>query len=245
MATLVRSEQPSNDIDTLRARVAELEAVLRDREAEAEQVKADLATFKGRYRDKVGHLHEELESLEDAIAEIELGEITRRLDQAGRAAQDDAADADADSAPQYTGDAVRKLFRDVARAIHPDLAEDDLARQRRHALMVEANRAYELGDEERLRLILEAWEKSPEAVQGDDPEATRLRLERRVAQIEAQLDVYAAQLAEMRESAIWKLKAMVDEAAAKGSDLIADTVRRLRRDIMVARNRLEAMQSRP
>jgi hypothetical protein len=241
VATLVRSEQPSNDIDTLRARVAELEAVLRDREAEAEQVKADLATFKARYRDKVGHLHEELESLEDAIAEIELGEITRRLDQAG-GAQDDAADADAESAPQYTSDAVRKLFRDVARAIHPDLAEDDLARQRRHALMVEANRAYELGDEERLRLILEAWEKSPEAVQGDDPEATRLRLERRAAQIEAQLDAYAAQLAEMRASAIWKLKAMVDEAAAKGSDLIADTVRRLRRDIMVARNRLDAMR---
>jgi hypothetical protein len=38
---------------------------------------------------------------------------------------------------------------------------------------------------------------------------------------------------------------MVDEAAAKGKDLVADTVRRLKRDIMVARHRLDAIQSRP
>ena len=58
--------------------------------------------------------------------------------------------------------------------------------------MVEANRAYALGDEEQLRLILQAWERSPEAVQGSDPEAMRLRLVRRIAQIEEQLDMLAA-----------------------------------------------------
>ena len=117
-----------------------------------------------------------------------------------------------------------------------------MARERRHALMVEANRAYALGDEERLRLILEAWERSPEAVQGDDPEAARLRLTRRIAQIEAQLEAYASELAALKDSAVWKLKEMVDEAAAKGADLVADTVRRLRRDLMVARNRLDAIR---
>ena len=107
--------------------------------------------------------------------------------------------------------------------------------------MVEANRAYEMGDEERLRWILEAWEKSPEAVQGSDPEATRLRLVRRIAQIEEQLDVCAGDLAAMQESPLWKLKAMVDAAAARDKDLVADMVRRLKRDIMAARNRLDAM----
>jgi hypothetical protein len=38
---------------------------------------------------------------------------------------------------------------------------------------------------------------------------------------------------------------MVDEAAARGKDLVADTVRRLKRDIMVARNRLHAIQWNP
>ena len=34
---------------------------------------------------------------------------------------------------------------------------------------------------------------------------------------------------------------MVDEAAAGGKDLVEDMVRRLTRDIMAARNRLDAM----
>jgi hypothetical protein len=38
---------------------------------------------------------------------------------------------------------------------------------------------------------------------------------------------------------------MVDEASAKGTDLIGDMVPRLERDIMVARNRLDAIRSQP
>jgi hypothetical protein len=49
----------------------------------------------------------------------------------------------------------------------------------------------------------------------------------------------------MRDTALFKLKAMVDEAAKRGTNLVADTVRRLKRDIMVARNRLDALRPRP
>ena len=38
------------------------------------------------------------------------------------------------------------------------------------------------------------------------------------------------------------LKAMVDESAAKGKDLVRETVRRLKRDIMAATNRLDALR---
>ena len=108
--------------------------------------------------------------------------------------------------------------------------------------MVEANRAYALGDEDQLRFILAAWERSPEAVRGSDPEAMRLRLVRRVAQIEEQLETLALDLAALRESPLGKLKAMVDEAAATGKDLVRDMVGRLKRDILVATNRLDAMR---
>ncbi len=156
-----------------------------------------------------------------------------------------SADSRIEAPPRFTSDAVRKLFRDVAKTIHPDLASDEMTRDRRHALMIEANKAYAIGDEERLRWILQAWEQSPEAVQGGGPEAARLRLVRRVAQLEEQLDECTGELDAMKDTPVWKLKAMVDEAAAKGKDLVADTVRRLKRDIMVARNRLDAIQSRP
>jgi hypothetical protein len=108
--------------------------------------------------------------------------------------------------------------------------------------MVEANRAYALGDEEQLRYILDSWERSPEAVQGSDPEAMRLRLVRRIAQIEEQLEALARDLAALQESPLGKLKAMVDEAAVQGKDLVRDMIGRLKRDILVATNRLDAIR---
>ena len=99
-----------------------------------------------------------------------------------------------------------------------------------------------MGDEERPRWILQSWEKSPEAVQGSDLEATRLRFSRRIAQIEEQLNVYAVELSALKDTPMWKLKAMVDEAAGRGKDLVREMVGRLKRDIMVARNRLDAIR---
>ena len=54
-----------------------------------------------------------------------------------------------------------------------------------------------------------------------------------------------SELAELRESPLGKLKAMVDEASARGKDLVSDMVKRLKRDIMAAQNRLDAMRSHP
>jgi len=144
--------------------------------------------------------------------------------------------------PRYTSDAVRKLFRDVAKAIHPDLADDDDTRRRRHALMIEANRAYALGDEERLRWILESWERRPEAIEGSDPDATRSRLVRRIDQLQEQLALFTRELDALTDSPMWKLKVMVDAAAASGKDLVRDMVARLKADIMIARNRLHAIE---
>src|SRR5581483_7997876 len=130
-----------------------------------------------------------------------------------------------DPQPRFTSDAVRKLFRDVAKTIHPDLAPDEEGRDRRHALMIEANRAYAHG------------------VDGTDPEAVRQRLVRRIAEAEDLLAACARELTALNSSPLGKLKAMVDQASAKGKDLIGEMVERLKRDIMVAQNRLDAIRS--
>jgi hypothetical protein len=84
---------------------------------------------------------------------------------------------------------------------------------------------------------------SPEAVLGSDPEAMRLRLVRRIAQIEDQLGTIAQDLAALNDSPLGKLKTMVDEAAATGKDLVRDMIGRLKRDILVATNRLDALEA--
>jgi hypothetical protein len=243
---LVPSERlPGHDIDSLRSRLTELEDALRARAGEIAQAKSELDTFRIRYRQEVGSLHEELDELQRAITEAEQAERAAHI---GEETGDPATPSDrprAQPLPRFTSDAVRRLFRDVAKTIHPDFARDETARHRRHTLMVEANRAYALGDEERLRWILDAWENSPEAVQGIDPEAIRQRLIRRIAQIDEELNAHAADYAAMQDTPLWNLKAMVDEASARGKDLVGDMVARLKRDILVARNRLDAIQGRP
>jgi hypothetical protein len=232
-------------MEGLRSRVAELQTALGERAAEFAHAQADLAAFRIRYRQDVGLLHEELDELERAIAEAELGELSRRVEDGTGDPTPPPAGPRPEPPSRFTSDAVRRLFRDVAKTIHPDLARDESTRDRRHTLMAEANRAYALGDEDRLRWVLQAWERSPEAVPDGDPDATRLRLARRIEQIEEELKACARDLAALEDSPLWQLKAMVDEAATRGKDLVADTVRRLKRDIMAARNRLDAIRWTP
>ena len=85
----------------------------------------------------------------------------------------------------------------------------------------------------------------PRGGPGQRSAATRLRLERRLAQIEEHLETCARDLSALQASRLYELKTMVDEAAAGGRDLVADMVRRLKRDIMAATNRLDAMRSSP
>jgi len=240
MSHLVLHEHGGDrDLEELRVRILDLEATLERRDLEAARTAADLEAFKAAYRRRVGALYDQLDELEHAIAEAELGELSADL---GEARPSSSPAPARDEAARFTSDAVRKLFRDVAKAIHPDLTRDERARDRRHALMIEANRAYAQGDEAQLRHILQTWERSPEAIAGQDPAAVRLRLLRRLAQVEERLAAHDAALDALVRSPLWELKARVDAASASGRDLVAEMVRRLERDVLVASNRLAAMR---
>lgn len=240
MAGLVPSTSSDRrELEDVHARAAELQAALEARLAEVDTVAEELGTFTAIYRRRVGLLHEQLDELEREIAEAEEG-VREARGNAARAGRPPVAQPE--PLPRFTTDAVRKLFRDVAKAIHPDLAGDELARRRRHALMVEANRAYARGDEERLRAILETWDRRVEPVPGEDSDA-RARVVRRIQQLEEQMTIADAELAVLKDSPMWKLKAIVDEASGRGKDLVHDMVQRLKRDILVAHNRLDAIRS--
>lgn len=242
MSSLVRSETPGySSLAELGSRSAELEARLATRGAEVARLRADLDAFGIGYHERVGLLRERLDELERAIAEAESGELAK-LAKGGSDGPGASDRAGRSGAPRNTSDVVRRLFRDLAKAVHPDLARDTLTRNRRHALMVEANRAYALGDEERLRSILDAWERSPEAVPEGGPEAARLRLVRRIAQVEEELVRLADDLTALKTSPLGKLKALVDGAAARRRDLVGELVIRLNRDIMAAEIRLETIR---
>lgn len=58
-------------------------------------------------------------------------------------------------------DEVRKLYRELARKAHPDLAQAEDERQRREEFITRVNAAYARGDEGLLRELAEEWAAGP------------------------------------------------------------------------------------
>ncbi|MEE1795129.1 hypothetical protein PUR28_30890 [Streptomyces sp. BE308] len=58
---------------------------------------------------------------------------------------------------------ARKLYRELARKAHPDLAQDERERERRDEFITRVNAAYGRGDEALLRELVEEWAAGPVA----------------------------------------------------------------------------------
>jgi hypothetical protein len=234
---------PDADAD----RLAALETQLSVREGELDTLKIELQQLQTRYLSDIGALYAELAMID---AEVEAAEIRAGLrpppeesDTGAAAHVEDVDDDDVSCGGQAApSDMLKRAFRDLARTIHPDLAQDDAARFRRHSLMAEANRAYAERDHDRLLLILRKWELSAEAVTGDDPDSARLRVARKTAQIEERLVAIDGEFIELRNSAIARLKLKIDDTRRQGWDLFAEMVLQARADITRARARLVAAQ---
>ncbi len=59
------------------------------------------------------------------------------------------------------GEEARRIYRELVRKAHPDLARDDAERERRDAFISRVNAAYALGDQEVLSALAAEWESGP------------------------------------------------------------------------------------
>ncbi len=148
-----------------------LEVELAQRELDLATLKAELNAFDNQYLRIVGVRYAELDEIEAQIAEA-LARLNPEDNKTQHRAKE--ARAQAQESAETTGDIqekqdsfkfkpsenLKKLYRQVAKLIHPDLATDDEDRIRRQRLMAEANSAYEDGDEERLQAIRQEWESN-------------------------------------------------------------------------------------
>ncbi|GAA0294766.1 hypothetical protein GCM10010302_36800 [Streptomyces polychromogenes] len=74
---------------------------------------------------------------------------------------------------------VRRLYRELVRRAHPDLAQDEAERERRDAFIARVNAAYGRGEEQLLRELAEEWDAGPvrEAAAPSESEELYARLE--------------------------------------------------------------------
>lgn len=104
--------------------------------------------------------------------------------------------------------------------------------------MAEANRAYEEGDEERLEAILREWESSPESVKGEGVGIDLVRIIRKISQVEERFHTIEIEIAQLKESDLYKLKLKVEEDEKQGRDLLAEMAKQLDKQISDASKRL-------
>ena len=236
--------------DPTREEVASLERRVNERERDLLSIKAQLQQLQARYLSELGSLYAELTALDEELAQAEIKAGLRvpdetQADDADDAGTSESAGCSSTSAPSS---ALKAMFRDIARAVHPDAAPaaqtDERTRYRRHSLMAEANRAYAERYEDWLRLVLRAWKLDEDAAMCADPEAERARLRRRAAALTERLAALDADFDDLRSSAIAKLKGRIDEARAQGWDLFAEMVRQIKREIDAARIKLTRLRRR-
>src|SRR5438045_271825 len=140
------------EIETKRAELARLEAALIRREPELANLQTALRTFESRYLKVIGSCYDELAEIEKQIAELQGLNPDAKGDDATSLADDEVGCGQ----NRLHSGKLKKLYRDVCRKFHHDLSADEQEREHRHQLMIEINRAYETGSEERLRALLEA-----------------------------------------------------------------------------------------
>ena len=137
---------------------------------------------------------------------------------------------------------IKALYREVAKAIHPDLARAGSGEVDRHELMSQANRAYAQQDRRTLQDILRKWKRSPDTVNGNDIAAELVRVIRQIAQLRQEIRDANAKTEELRGSYVCRFKLRVDSDLARGTDLFAEMVAAADLNIARALARLARLQ---
>nr|WP_323377900.1 J domain-containing protein [Streptomyces smaragdinus] len=218
--------------ERLERAVRAAEDALIEYEIAVDTFRIEVDNFSRLHHQRLGPMYSRLDELEALIAEAiaaktgDPGDIARAKDLRGlvmpiptveelfngwmtdQGLPEDAAamltDQSARTPPRVRpSEECRRLYRDLARKAHPDLAQDETERDRRGEFITRVNQAYANGDENLLRTLTEEWEAGPAPVL---PELTRAEeLYARLEWLAARKEMLAAQAKELEESAIGQM----------------------------------------
>jgi hypothetical protein len=219
-----------------REELFELESRMVEREPALANLQSAMRAFEGRYLGAVGERYDELAKIEKEIAKLQGLEFDE--EESVSLADDEVGCGQ----NRFHSDKLKKLYREVARKFHPDLSSCPQERQHRHQLMVEINRAYETGAEDRLQELLEAGEGFESIEIGGPMSAEMILLVRRIAEAKRRLAGIESEIEEITTSEIYKIKLRVENAETIGVDLFADLIGQVDRQIKKANNRLEHLR---
>ncbi|MEU1276897.1 hypothetical protein [Streptomyces sp. NPDC005805] len=233
-----RREAPPRPEERLAKAVRAAEQALIEFEIALETFRVEVENFSRLHHQKLGPMYTRLDELDARIAEARAArsgdpEDLRRAREARALVQPmpgvdelfhDWMDSDGLSpeaaamltdqpvrAPKRVrpGEEARRLYRELARKAHPDLAQEEGERTRREEFITRVNAAYALGDEARLRELAEEWGAGP-----PPPEARLSESEELYARLEwlaQRKELLTAVAKELEESAIGAMLRMAPD----------------------------------
>ena len=254
---LVKKMTPEEiELEKKRAELSTLEDELALKELDLTTSQVGMEDLRRRYLRIVGVKLALLDEIEAQIAEIlarlepENEEVQEKADQNRTQAQESAnatgsiSEEDFEVEPFIPSENLKQLYRDLAKKVHPDLAPNDQARERRNRFMQEVNQAYAERNEERLQALLNEWESSPDSVSGEGTGAELIRIIRQIARVRNRIEAISKEMDKLKELELYKLKLKIDEAQDDGLDRLSEMADEVDVQIENANTRLKDISKR-
>ena len=219
------SAPASGGQERLAKAVRAAEQALIEFEIAVETFRVEVENFSRLHHQKLGPMYSRLDELDALIAEAVAAHSGDRADIerawearalvmpmpgieelfGGLLGSDGVRPADDPNPPRRVrpGKEAQRLYRELARKAHPDLAQDDAEKERRSAFIARVNEAYAYADEDTLRALSEEWEAGPAPVEDLPSEAEVLYA--RLEWLAERKEKLAAMAAELDESAIGQM----------------------------------------
>jgi hypothetical protein len=222
---------PSGSEERLAKAVRAAEQALIEFEIAVETYRVEVENFSRLHHQRLGPMYARLDELDALIAEAVAAHSGDRADIerawearalvmpmpgveelfGGLLGSDGVRPADDPNPPRRVrpGKEAQRLYRDLARKAHPDLAQDEAEKERRSAFIARVNEAYAYADEDALRALSEEWESGPAPEEELPSEAEVLYA--RLEWLAERKEKLAALAVELAESAIGQMMKLAPE----------------------------------
>ncbi|MFQ5716427.1 MAG: hypothetical protein ACE5GQ_04935 [Nitrospinales bacterium] len=240
---------PEKELRQREEELARLEQELAEEELLLSTAKGELHLFEKSYNQVVGAKFAEFDEIRAQILEL-AARFDPRQEKLRTDAQTarDEADQSARESKQtpdppkektfHPSEELRKLFRDAAKRIHPDLTTDKEERERRHQLMARLNQAYDELDQAKIESILQEWEEKGHPKDELSIGARLVQKSRQIGQVKTRLKKIRADLEQLENSEMFKLKEKVEQMKKYDRDVVREIAADIDKKIARVKNRL-------